>query len=406
MRALALVSALMVLADTARSQDFAPGAGYYYNPNPAIVTLVPPVAQAQEPSLPQRLPVVTPVEAMMAASYQVEPEPASPSDIRPVAPMATAPTCEGIPSCVEEPVCCSRRYVQVDGLFWHRVGAGCIQPLVFDTDPEPDEVILDTGDLRFNLTGGVRFLVGWTPDCCSRCTAWELSYFGLYGWQANASVASETNNLSIPGDLGASANNFLNASLIDANYQSDFHNFELNCIKSCCVCEDQIDFLCGLRFIYLDERFTLTAEDFPEEGVSSYDIDADNYLYGVQLGGRYTRNWCNWSLQFTGKAGVFLNDARQSQFIFDEPEDNVIRDVSGSGNQVAALGEIGIIAIKPINDTWSLRFGYQALGLGGVALATDQLDFTDNLDGSSGTGINTYGWVFLHGGLLGLEATW
>lgn len=193
--------------------------------------------------------------------------------------------------------------------------------------------------------------------------------------------------------------------MIDANYQSDFHNFELNCIKSCCLCEDQIDFLCGFRFIYLDERFTLTGDD-SDEGVGVYNIDSENYLYGLQFGGRYTRNLCNWSLQLTGKAGLFLNDARQSQTIFDDPDDFNIRDASGRGNQVAALGEIGVIAIKPLSDTWSFRVGYQALGLGGLALATDQLDFSDNLDGSSGTGIDTYGWIFLHGGLVGLEATW
>jgi hypothetical protein len=42
--------------------------------------------------------------------------------------------------------------------------------------------------------------------------------------------------------------------------------------------------------------------------------------------------------------------------------------------------------------------------LGGLALAPDQLDFTDTL--TSGTQLHSTGWIFIHGGVLGLQARW
>jgi hypothetical protein len=316
---------------------------------------------------------------------------------------------------VEEPVPASalasygRTYVQMDGLFWHRAGSGCSEVLALNTGSVTPRAVLDTNDPSFNLTGGVRALVGWTPNCCSHCTAWELSYFGLYGWQANAS-AVDNNNLTIPGDLGAASNNFLNADRIAANYQSDFHNLELNCIKSCCVCDGTIDFLAGVRIINLNETFTLIGDDSADEGVGTYTINTNNYLYGLQLGGRYTRNWCNWSMQLIGKGGVFLNDATQSQQVLDSPFTGgtpfqLRSAIAANGNSVAGLGELGVVAIRPINDVWSFRVGYTALGIGGLALAPDQLDFTDAA-GVSGSNLNMCGFVFLHGGLAGLQASW
>jgi hypothetical protein len=311
---------------------------------------------------------------------------------------------------VKDPMCYPRRYVQVDGLIWHRVGTGCNQVLALDISEIPELPVLGTDELNFDPTGGARVLVGWRPGHGdSHCSAWELSYFGLYGWQARGRVTGQ-GDLAIPGDLGLNANNFQFADEIDVRYRSNLHNLELNCIKSCCQCGAMFDFLGGVRFLYLDESFSLVSNAFAEETVGTYNINTDNYLYGFQFGGRYTRPWSRWWVQLVGKAGVFLNDAHQSQRITDAPLDGdgnpfELRPyVSSRGQSVAALGELGVTAIRPINATWSLRLGYSALGLGGVALAPGQLDFTDT--DASGRTLNRSGWVFLHGGLVGLEAVW
>lgn len=317
-------------------------------------------------------------------------------------PVGTEPVYNDVASCRQV-------YVQADGLYWGRLGTGCNEILAIDTNlTSGADTILRTDDLDFNGTGGTRFLIGWTPDpCrCSRCCAFELSYFGLYAWQAHAQLTG-AGNLAIVGDLGQASNNFFGADILDVTYRSSLNNVELNCVKTCSLCDATLDFLYGFRFISLQERFIIEGTDF-QEGTSSYDVKANNYLYGLQLGGRYTRHFSQWSLELTGKAGLFVNDANQSQIATDFPNNGgpfLLRDrIGADGTQVAALGELGLTAIRPINETWSLRLGYMALGLGGVALAPDQLDFTNTF--ASGGQLNSTGWIFAHGAVLGAEARW
>jgi hypothetical protein len=128
----------------------------------------------------------------------------------------------------------------------------------------------------------------------------------------------------------------------------------------------------------------------------------------LQLGGRLTRPLgSRWGIQFVGKAGAFYNASQQRQRVSDFPDDPaelVLRNSFGRRDGVAMLGELGVVLLRQINDDWTLRIGYNALGIGGLALATDQLDFTDTFD--SGTAMYNNGWIFAHGGLIGLERTW
>jgi hypothetical protein len=295
-------------------------------------------------------------------------------------------------------------YFQADALYWDRVGTGCSETLVIDTDDGSS--LFSTDDLGFNGAPGARFLIGWQPRCCSACCAWELSYWGLYNWNSDGIVNGE-GDLAIPGDLGLASNNFFLADTIVIDYQSEMHNVEFNCIKSCCTGCAKIDFIAGFRYIALNDSLSLTATDL-QEGTSTYDIDVHNDLYGFQLGGRFTRPLCcRWGLELTGKAGLFYNDISTDQLVTDfpnTPSPFVLRDATGSRDGVAMLGEIGVVLIRPLSECWNLRLGYTAIGLGGVGLAGDQLDFTDTLD--SGTEVNNTGWIFAHGALAGLERRW
>lgn len=322
-------------------------------------------------------------------------------------PVAQAPTATGE---YDFPVAaCPSTYVQADLLYWQRIGSGCDDLLVFNsTTGDP---LLSTGNLFFNGNGGFRVLVGWRPNpcCCPNCSAWEASYFGLWGMNANRSV-SGPGNLAIPGDLGLSSNNFFLADTIGVNYSSQINNVELNCIKSCCLCcSTSIDFLCGFRYFNLNEKMTITGTDL-QEGTSNYQVQTFNHLLGLQLGGRYNRQFASqWGYQLTGKAGVFYNAVEQTQQVTDFPNTGggpfFLRDpISAKGSAVAALGELDFILTRRLSNTWSLRLGYTVIGVGGLALAADQLDFTDTF--SSGSGLHNTGWIFIHGGTAGLEARW
>jgi hypothetical protein len=238
------------------------------------------------------------------------------------------------------------------------------------------------------------------------CCAWEFSYWGLYNWNADA-VVSGAGDLAIPGDLGLASNNFFLADTIAVDYRSELHNVEMNCVKSCCAGCNRIDFLIGFRYLAFNDQLSLIATDL-QEGTSSYSIDVHNDLYGIQFGGRITRPLgCRWGLEFTGKAALLYNDVSADQLVTDFPDTPgafVLRDVDAGRDGVAMLGEIGIVLIRPLSQCWNLRVGYNAIGIGGLALATDQLDFTDTSD--SGSEIHNTGWTFAHGGSVGLERRW
>ncbi len=302
----------------------------------------------------------------------------------------------------------NRWWVRADAMVWDRIGYGCDRVLAVDLShgvPGADTV-LRTGDLEFSRQLGYRISLGYRPDPCKAtgcCSLWEFSYFGIDGWTGSA-VAVGDQNLGIPGTLGLSSNNFLFADEIRAVYRSRLHSFEANCIKSCCRdCLTQLDFLLGFRFIALNEDFSLIGTDVLE-GTSSYDVSTSNYLYGLQIGGRKTRWMGPWAMQVSGKAGLMLNDVGQRQTVTDFPDDFVIRQVGASGHAAAILGEIDLTLVRRISNMWSVRVGYNVIGLGGVALAPDQLDFT--LTPSSGTGLATNGFALYHGAHLGLEANW
>lgn len=303
----------------------------------------------------------------------------------------------------------SRWWVQADAMVWDRIGYGCDRVLAVDTNSgvPGTNTVLSTSDLGFSMQLGYRVSLGYRPDPCRKkgcCYSWEFSYFGIDGWTGSG-VAMGDQNLAIPGVLGFATNNFSLADEIRAVYRSRLHSVEANCIKSCCSdCRTQLDFLLGFRFVALDEDFSLIGSD-SLEGTSSYDVSTNNYLYGLQMGGRMTQWRGPWAVRVTGKAGLMLNDAGQRQTMTDFPDDFVVRQVPRvSGNSAAMLGEVELTLMRRITNVWSIRGGYSILGLGGLALAPDQLDFT--LTPTSGTGLATNGFALFHGAHLGLEAIW
>ena len=311
------------------------------------------------------------------------------------------------PVCHEASTCSSMFYLQAEALFWKRVGTGCNQVVAIDTDLTPGlDAVMRTSDLEFNAEPGMRFLLGYYPDCKSNCIAWEISYFGVFDWEDGRSVVGP-GNLAIPGQLGLDSNNFFLADEIRMHDTSALNNFEVNYVRSCCVCCDtHIDFLMGFRYLNFHDEFSLVGVDL-QEGTSSYDIDATNNLFGLQFGGRLRHNCCWLFLELTGKAGIFLNAAAQRQIVTDfpnTPDAFILRNASAHGENAATVAEFGVNLSRRISDNWAIRVGYDALGIGGLALGPDQLDFTDTF--ISGTTLSKDGYVFIHGAHLGIEACW
>jgi hypothetical protein len=168
----------------------------------------------------------------------------------------------------------------------------------------------------------------------------------------------------------------------------------------------------GFRYLNLRERLRINGErdqttsnpngsTAVETGV--YDIGTSNNLYGPQVGARLRRWGRKLGWEATGKAGIFASDTQQEQYVIDYPDFTERELISASDNGVAFVGELNLTAIYRLNDVWNLRAGYNLIWIEGVALAPDQLDFSDVI--GAGNQLSHNG-VLLHGVSCGLEARW
>lgn len=299
---------------------------------------------------------------------------------------------------------CPCIYGSVEGLIWDRNSQSSNVPLVLDVNT--GDTLLSTGDLDFGVGGGVRAIVGhYLTDCVSL----ELGYFGIFDQVASASVV-RADSLQIAGALGSGAvNNFIFADQVDVDYQSNVHNAEINLVHCCCCCDSDsccysIEPLIGFRNLNLNERFSLTSID-SAEGTTVYTVRTHNYLFGAHAGGRYRRCYGNWSWETTAKAGLMGNISSMNQDpIVDFPGVVVRPRRDASDDDAAFVGDINLTGIYHLSRVWGLRAGYNLLWVQGVALAPDQLDFTNTP--TSGTALFNHSGLFMHGVSLGVEARW
>jgi len=160
----------------------------------------------------------------------------------------------------------------------------------------------------------------------------------------------------------------------------------------------------GLRWLQLDENYRVSGiADFGDPVDYVLDYDTENNLFGGQIGALL--NLWNRGGPLTisgiGKAGLYANHAtNRGTFVAD------FIDFGGDGDttRAAFVGELGINAKYRLSCHWSVTAGYQALWLGGVALASNQVAYTDIADQTGG--VSTEGDVFYHGANVGLEARW
>lgn len=337
---------------------------------------------------------------------------------------------------------CPRVYGLVEALFLQRTNCSFDQPLLVNLrDPNDPNNVLDpsdaptafsTGDFGFGFTPAMRVLLGYRLH-----NGWALEggYFGLF--DANTSTwvnaGGEPPIYTFPNDpvtgtnVAQGANVFPDMDRVRLNYDSWLHSGELNlvCCQGCCdtyagkgkedcgasTCCRTFEWFAGFRYLNFHERMNIYGERdqqvggggvMTESGV--YNIRTTNNLYGAQLGAR-VRRWGNrWGWEGTGKAGLFVNDAQQEQYIVDYDNFALRPLTSSSTDHMGFFGELNLTAIYRLNEVWNLRAGYNLMWLSGVALAPNQLDFSAAPD--AGNRIASNGSVFLHGVSAGIEARW
>ncbi len=283
--------------------------------------------------------------------------------------------------------------MEADALIVTRNNASLNQPVVLADDT--GDTVLSTHDLDFGYSGGFRLFIGHEV---SKCSGWELGYFGIYGGTATAQ-ANDPNNLDIPSPLGAVTDDFFLADQMTLTWDWTVNNAEFNVYHQ----YGRIQTLAGFRYFNLEERFNIHAVD-SDGNASDYPITTSNNLFGGQIGARTYCEWKCFRFGATAKAGVYGNDAVERQTVFDDNNTFIVRNAQGRSGAVSFVGDLNSYASLALSQHWRFRAGYYLLYASNVALAPDQLDFSFNAD--SGTQVHNSGNLFVHGATVGLEAAW
>ena len=304
------------------------------------------------------------------------------------------------------PDICPTWYGEVEWLLLHRTSGAASQPLLLDDNT--GLALLSTNGLDFGVSSGVRVVAGERFDCGLIV---ELGYLGWF--DGGASQWLENTNpdvvMTLPDELEG-LNVFYNVHRVRVDRDSRVNSCEIN--FACCCCKNgchtcqSFEWLAGFRYFRVDESLRISAERLQDGAVETglYAVETSNNLYGGQVGARVRRGRGRWRWEGTAKAGMFGNDAEQTQSITDYP-DFAARPTTGrSGTSVAFVGELNVSAVYRLGDMWGVRAGYNLIWVQGVALAPDQLDFT--FDPDSGTRLADGAGFLLHGLSLGIEARW
>lgn len=237
----------------------------------------------------------------------------------------------------------------------------------------------------------------------------ELSYFQIDGWSSNRSVGPDipTDWLVMRAPGGFTQTNQqpdLATQAMVWDYATKLYDAELNVRWNP---SSQVTLLAGFRWVNLGERLVGTLDPMPSElsNWNFWNTTTTNNLYGFQIGadGKLFERG-RFSIGGLVKAGIFDNNAEQTT------EVSVIakreRTASASTNHAAFVGETGLHCKYQVTERLSLRAGYEAIWLQGVALAPGQIQRTQTdlrTVSVQAFGVNCDSSVFYHGATAGLE---
>lgn len=308
------------------------------------------------------------------------------------------------------PSCCSPQWTAAaEFMILERVG-GASESLVSSYPPHiplvPGTGVerLNSNDLDQGFAGGPRLSLVRHGDGDYDL---ELSYFQIHGW--SSAVTVEPNY--VPGGpppnwlVFTAPGGFL--QLTDSptqcmawSYATKLDNAELNVRWNA---RRNLTMLAGFRWVNLRENLlgTLTPLSFAGEP-PFWNTTTTNNLYGFQIGADgtiFARG--RFSVGGLIKAGIFDNNADESTGVSTI---KVVRPSYASTNHAAFLGETGLQCRYQVAERLTLKAGYEALWLEGIAAAPGQIQETYLTSPTTvqAVGVNCNSGAFFHGATAGL----
>jgi hypothetical protein len=311
----------------------------------------------------------------------------------------------------------SENYVAFDVLYMQRNSDQALTPRTLVQNSNTGGAAIATGDLRFPVAPGYRFLIG---THATEGVGWEVGSLGVYSMFADA-FASGPDSLQIPPPLGEKVSSLRNAPFAGATYSSVLNSVEVNAVfmrqlvhlphynaypSDAIGHSVTVDWLTGFRWAGLDESAGLALGADPASLATVYSARTSSNLFGWQLGARGRVDWERWALEGVIKGAVAGAAVNQSQSpIVNTISGEVFRPAgAGQTTNVGGIFELGTSLVYRLTDVWGLRVGGSMLWLTGVALAPNQFDFANSQ--AAVNAVDTNNTLWLGGGSLGLEARW
>ena len=317
---------------------------------------------------------------------------------------------------------------------WTPFQAQAFREVSADADPVVTyrrEAVLSTSDFDDEFQPGMRALVGVSLSDWYRL---EFSYLGLHSWGDSAAVRYNaddgTGNLLSPfsdfGDIegqpglddlpedryqpvvGLDFN-----ELASISFSSQLDSAELSVRRRVCMPTDrhvaaEMSCLVGLRYMRVREDFGyFTESPLPDpETQNAVNVRTENDLFGVQLGASaqflvHNRAWIDLQV----KGALFLNQAESRSVANVQDVVNgglAASDLGDEADCASFLGDISLQFNYQFAPAWTIRAGYNAMWLTGVALASENFNSDVNTLIYGPASVDHSGSVVYHGPNIGL----
>ena len=254
----------------------------------------------------------------------------------------------------------------------------------------PDSVAMSGSNLNFDSATGIR--TTFIRDL-GGSRSLQISYFDMGDWDSEA-FALGLNNLNLPGDLG-SLPDFSLTDAFQAQHSSDMRSFEANVTQQ----NGGMYWLAGFRHMRINEAFKLTSFDL-DTFQGAYSVNTVNSLYGAQIGMQCQRQSGNVVISVLAKTGVYGNEAKQTSLVQTANGALTYRSKMFTDNTVSNISEITINGDIKLTEIIAFRIGFDLLWASDLALAPNQLDFSDTP--TSSDFVDTSGSMFMQGAHIGL----
>jgi hypothetical protein len=277
-----------------------------------------------------------------------------------------------------------------------------------------------TTPIPFDLAPGARITIGdWLGrDDLDRDRSLELVYYGGF------SFFQRDSRNALPGDVIITpldpTSPFFVGTTYETTHHTLFNSLEGNFRLARRLGRDQLvmspngtwmrraprgflsAFLIGTRVVNLNDSFTLATAAPDRAG--SYAVDAQNWLWGLNVGGELvSRNeFFFWGLR--GRATPSMNFAATQQAATGTAPAEPPLDQAGAATRFTAgfVGDLSLFAGWQITPRFAITAGWDFLWVAGLATAPRQFNLTNTRTDP----IDPGGQIFLNGLALGCEGRW